>query len=54
MTYFITHYPKYVEGAVSITGIVDTWYAGLLVFYRTTVVAAGLNRMTENRNNMLN
>ena len=54
MTYFVTHYQRYIEGVVSITGIVDTWYVGLLGFYRTIVVSPGMNNMTDDRNERLN
>lgn len=54
MTYFVQHYPQYVEGTVSITGIVDTWYIGLLGFYRIITITTGLNIMVPNRNEPLN
>jgi pimeloyl-ACP methyl ester carboxylesterase len=54
MAYFVTHYRRYLEGSVSITGITDTWYIGLKTFYSLIVVSNGLNKMTKDRNKILN
>jgi pimeloyl-ACP methyl ester carboxylesterase len=54
MVSFITHYPQYIDGVVSITGIVDTWYIGLLTFYNAMVVSNGLSKKFVGRYEILN
>lgn len=46
MSYFATHYSQYIEGIISITGILDTWYTGLKTFHNAAVIKNNLNRMT--------
>lgn len=54
MSYFVTHYEKYLEGCISITGILDSWYVGLRVFYYNFVIDNNLNKMVADRNTILN
>ena len=42
-SYFITHYPAFVQGYVNITGIVDHWYVGLLTFVQVCITKYGYN-----------
>lgn len=42
--YFLNRYPDIVHGYVNVTGIVNQWYIGLMVFYRCTSAAYGFGR----------
>jgi pimeloyl-ACP methyl ester carboxylesterase len=42
-SYFITHHPQYVEGYINVTGMVDYWSTGILVFFQTTFTEHGYN-----------
>jgi hypothetical protein len=43
-TIMLANHPSRISGFVSVAGVVDTWYNGLLGFYNQTVVSNGLNK----------
>lgn len=43
-SYFIHRYPHLVHGYINVTGIVNQWYTGLLLFYRNTAFAYGFGK----------
>lgn len=43
-SYFINKYADIVHGYINVTGIVNQWYIGLLVFYRFTSAAYGFGK----------
>lgn len=41
---FLHKHPEKIVGFISVAGVVDLWYVGLLTFYNQTVVSNGLNK----------
>ena len=43
-SWFLKTHPERVSGFVSVAGLVDMWYVGLLTFYNQIVVSNGFNK----------
>jgi len=52
-SYFISHFPQYVEGYINVTGIVNIWYTGLLSFFWKAIGQWNFNN-PENKHKLLN
>ncbi len=48
-SYFIEKYPEYVEGYINVTGIVNTWYTGLLAFFYRSIAQWEFNNIESRR-----
>lgn len=50
-SYFISHFPEYIEGYINVTGIANMWYTGLLLFFWRSIAQWNFNN-PQNREKM--